>query len=843
MAALRTFWQALRTRLRRRSDSEAKQAIIRVLLGTLACIYMLSADLGGSQAIAERVIAWDAFVFLVASVVILIGVLRSDETSPPRRAAGIFLDMSATSVAIAFGGEASAPLMAVYLWVIVGNGFRYGDRYLALAVAAALIGLSAAIVWSPFWREHILFSASLLLILVLIPAYMAALLRKLRSAMKEAAEANLAKSRFLAKMSHELRTPLNGVIGVADLLQVSELGARERELVSTIQASSGALLGLIDEILDFSRIEAGHIEISRKPFLIAELLSDTRAMLRRQADEKGLSLTCDTDPRIPEVLIGDLPHTRQVLLNLVSNGIKFTESGSVNVFARLAVHQPASTEVLVRFEVSDTGCGIAADEQDRVFESFHQASAHQEANPNGIGLGAAIAQELVERMEGRIGIRSELGEGSVFWFELPFGTVKAAGIAAQPQLSQMRALVAGSGEHVVSLLQQLKGSGLRPTLASSPTDAAEQAARAAGTGDPYRLLIVLEPDFDQGSLEGFGRVGKRMLRFLVRKVGSRGSTTPRGFNGVVQWPLNDDELLLAIRQWDEDRRPTGSNVISFAEYYRSVSSQRNSRLRILVAEDNETNRRVLQGILEQAGHQLTIVSDGEAALDALTDADFDLMILDKGMPRRTGLEVFKAHRFMRPTTSIPTIILSADATEGAIKSCLDAGVDAYLTKPVASYKLLSTVARVSHGEVAGPPQGAHGPTGDDSGATAPPAIDWAKLRELRTLDDESDALSFLEDLVADFRRDAEAALSEVAEALYRQDYPALRSALHALEGSAHELGTLGILSNLKQLRKLKPFELDSPRARDMLEQLRATVDTTSQLLSGYVAHANEERAL
>ena len=732
LAAIGSFWQTLSERLRRRPDSEAEQAVIRVVLGTVACVYMLSADHSGSGRLGERMITWDAVVFLIGAAVILVAVLRSEKASPVRRCAGIVLDMSATSVAVAFGGEASAPLMAVYLWVIIGNGFRYGDRYLAFAVAAALIGLIAAIAYSPFWGQHVLFSASLVLVLVLIPAYMAALLRKLRSAMRKADEASLAKSQFLAKMSHELRTPLNGVIGVADLLQVSQLGAQERELVSTIQASSAALLGLIDGILDFSRIEAGHIEIALEPFDIEDLVANTLAMLRHEAEAKGLDLAQAIDPRIPRLLIGDFPHTRQILLNLVGNAVKFTDQGRVHVAVSLAAHQAEATRIRLRFDVTDTGRGIALDEQPRIFDSFHQAAPSLENNPQGIGLGAAIAQELVQRMGGQIGVLSAIGEGSTFWFELPFGTVEAKSIEARLETPQSRALGTGSGD----------------------------------------------------------------------------------------------------------------NVISFAEYYRSVSSQQNARLRILVAEDNETNRRILKAILEQAGHQLTLVSDGEAALDALTESDFDLMILDKGMPNRSGLEVFKAHRFMRPSASIPTIILSADATETAIKTCLDAGVDAYLTKPVASYKLLSTVARVSRNIAGGAPRtlNASG-RGDDSGATTAPLLDWQKLHELRRLASGSDEVSFLKELVEDFRRDAQNAVSSVADALGSNDYPALRAALHALEGSSRELGALGILRSVKQLKQIKPFELGSSRAQLKLEQLRSAVTTTSQLLSGYAAQTGEERAL
>jgi len=414
-------------RLRQRSDSEVEQALIRVVLGGLATLYMLTADLGRTQqggaetliapvSTVETVIWTVAGLFLFAALLLLLAALRSERPSPVRRCAGILVDLSATSTAIAFAGENGAPLLAVYLWVIVGNGFRYGARYLAFATAVSLLGLGAAIVFSPFWRTHLLFSASFMLVLVLIPGYVAALLAKLRTAIQRADEANQAKSQFLAKMSHELRTPLNGIIGISDLLQDAPLGQRERELVQTVHSSGQTLLGIIDDILDFARIEAGHVRIERADFSTYRLLDETIALFEPQAQRKGLELTCRIDPRLPKDLIGDPLHIRQVLMNLLANALKFTESGAVRVRvgpvprpgsgSRRATDPSDADQTLVRFEVEDTGSGIAVAEQSRIFECFHQAASSAARALGGIGLGMAIARELVQQMGGRIGVVS-----------------------------------------------------------------------------------------------------------------------------------------------------------------------------------------------------------------------------------------------------------------------------------------------------------------------------------------------------------------------------------------------------------------------------------------------------
>jgi two-component system sensor histidine kinase RpfC len=726
-------------RLRRRSDSEAEQALIRVVLGSLATLYMLTADLSRSHAMAETVISAVAGVFLSAALMLLIGALWSTQPSPIRRGVGILVDLSATSMALAFAGEAGAPLLAVYLWVIVGNGFRYGARYLLLATVVSLLGLGAAIAFSPFWRGHPLFSASFMLVLVLIPGYVAALLGKLQLAIRRADEANRAKSQFLAKMSHELRTPLNGIIGASDLLQDGTLGDRERELVQTIQASGETLLGIIDDILDFSRIEAGHIRLEQVDFSLHRLLAETLAMFEPQAQRKGLELTYALAPGLPTDLVGDPLHIRQVLMNLLANALKFTDFGTVRVRVAPAPSQDDGDRTMLRFEVEDSGSGIAAMEQAHIFESFHQAANSAARGLPGVGLGTTIARELVERMDGKIGLYSQPGHGSLFWFELPL------------RLPDDRA-------------------------DDTATERPDEHAQVPTDGIPARL--------------------------------------ERG--------------------------------VSIADYYRSIAPPECAELHILVAEDNETNRRVLCAVLEQAGHKLTVVEDGEAALDALQDqaVALDLMVLDRGMPGRDGLDVFRAQRFMQPDNLIPTIMLSADATEQGIRACREAGVDAYLTKPVSSRRLLETIAQVARkrprSAPAAPPARS---TGLDEGRATPlPLVDAEQLQALRQLGIGTDE-DFFDELVDGFCRDAARAVAAIAGALTEQDYPALRAAIHALEGSARELGATGVAAGVSRLKTLKPFELGSPRAQELLSQLRVILTDTSQLLTEPVPASRRDHAL
>lgn len=753
--ALRRAWRSVANRVRRRPDSEAEQALIRVVLGSVAIAYMLAADLGQGHRLAELAVSVVAVSFLLTAVGLLLAVLWSTDTSPLRRCIGILVDLSATSVAIAFAGEAGAPLLAVYLWVIVGNGFRYGNAYLGFAAGVSILGLGAAVLFSPFWRDHLLFSASFLLVFVLIPGYMAALLAKLRAAIHRADEANQAKSQFLAKMSHELRTPLNGIIGVSDLLQDGEMGTRERELVGTIQSSGAALLGIIDEVLDFSQIEAGHVRIERTAFSVARLVRETLALFRPQAERKGIELSENVDGQVPSSLVGDPLHIRQVLMNLVMNAIKFTDEGHVRVRVAAVPESHDVDGTRLRFEVADSGSGIEPEEQARIFESFHQTRNSAARQLGGVGLGAAIARELVQRMGGTIGLESAPGQGSMFWFELPLAR------AAEPVRAGDGVALAGTSW----ANQGLQGQGAAPTS------------------------MAVEPQ----------------------------------------------------AQVPED---ASDKVVPLAEYYRSIAPASLTRLHILVAEDNATNRDVLCAVLRRAGHQLTVVEDGEAALDALQAHDFDLMILDNGMPGRTGLDVFRTQRFMDTNNPIPTLILSADATEQAMMASRDAGVDAYLTKPVASRRLLDTIARLPKrsGAVeagAGPARGSR-PQGE--GDRDEELLDGKKLQSLLLLCDGPDD-DFLNVLLGNFERDAQHGIDGVAGALAAQDYPALRDALHALEGSARELGATGLVARIQPLRELKPYELGSSRAHALLEQLRGTMQSTSQLLAESVSVLQRERAL
>ena len=355
--------------------------------------------------------------------------------------------------------------------------------------------------------------------------------------------------------------------------------------------------------------------------------------------------------------------------------------------------------------------------------------------------------------------------------------------------------------------------------------------------------LDLRPDQFAAGIRGESVLQETSLVLLDASpsLGSAPALRDTDFSAVLSAPLDKTLLLNAIHV-ARSAQDVPDNVVSLADYYSHLVAAPHQGLSILIAEDNETNRIVLQGILERAGHRVTIVGDGEAALDALESPDqhFDLMILDKNMPGRSGLDVFRAYRFMVPRNPIPGIILSADATPEALLACKEAGVDAYLTKPVETHRLLATIAQLSKRAECATEETA--PANQEANTTSfdvDSLVDVAKLRALLDLGGDS---SFFEDLVAGFLRDSRRSLQKMAAALQDRDYPMLREAIHALRGSASELGATHLVALCATLRTLKPFELGTPRAVEMLDTMQHAYSATASLLTDFQHRDRETTA-
>jgi two-component system sensor histidine kinase RpfC len=429
---VKEFLSILGQRYANRPDSEHQQALVRLVILGLGLAYLYGMNLlGGFHATPMDSALVIALTEFIIGFGIVVHIALRPGISTVRRVIGMLADYGAMGAALHLIGAPIAPLYVVYLWVTIGNGLRYGPRFLYAAVCLAATSFAAVILTTDYWQQNAPLAWGLLLGLVAIPAYLTSLLRALTRATEEARRANEAKSRFLANMSHEFRTPLNGVVGMSDLLSTTRLTKEQRECAEVIQASAKALLALVEDVLDISAIEAGKLRCVEADFRLDALLDGIQRMLQPAARHKGVTFKVKVADDVPDDLHGDGSHLHQILVNLVSNAIKFTEEGCVSVSVERLPTLGAGT-ALLRFSVRDTGVGIAPEAQQRIFQAFEQADAGQSRRFGGTGLGTTIAKSLTELMGGRIAFESTEGEGSHFWVDIPFrvNTVLAEAVRA-----------------------------------------------------------------------------------------------------------------------------------------------------------------------------------------------------------------------------------------------------------------------------------------------------------------------------------------------------------------------------------------------------------------------------
>ena len=418
-------------RFARHPNSEHEQALVRMTMASFICLFVLW------QTAVAHTAGWMLPLigfFLCLSALILIDIARRPQPVLARRVIAILNDAGGITCGMVYAGELGMPIYLFYLWITFGNGFRFGKPYLYGTLLASLAGLSLVVWQVDYWQQHRALGAGLWCGLALLGLYFSTLVTRLTRALQQEEAANQAKRSFISSVSHEMRTPLNAIIGMTDLLQGTRLDREQEAMLTSLDTAAQLMLALVEDVLDFSKIEAGKLVIEDTGFDLHQLAGGIIDIFRYQAGARGLQLRLELDPALPAGLRGDPHHLRQVLVNLMSNAIKFTEQG--HVVLRIALLPASGERVGVRFEVEDSGIGITPEAQARVFDSFMQADDSTTRRYGGTGLGTTISRELVGLMGGQLGLHSSVGVGSTFWFELalvPQPLAEALEVSAPPR--------------------------------------------------------------------------------------------------------------------------------------------------------------------------------------------------------------------------------------------------------------------------------------------------------------------------------------------------------------------------------------------------------------------------